>query len=318
MTRSGRKAKPVSWWGSCSGTSLDEPPTDIFWEVVPRFVTDPEVARRFIRFLTKCWTQAFAASRGLCKADHADKAAVAAARAAFTKTWISDALYRLYQACDGRNMHLTEGDARRMFGAMCNHADCLPGPLSRGLDVPPQDWEVVVEIVERTFAELRESDHKMASKGAWRPAAADDTSGPPPWWRKSVWAEEDSPLQPTAGDRGAAAGAAFARLRAAPAATAGCTSGGIGAGAAPAAGGATTGGRTPKAAAAPEMASGGGAADAASGSAPGAASAAGREARPVTAAGPETPGTRPGGPMVARTATRTIGSAGAARGASAA
>lgn len=140
---------------SSHGSGEDDAPWDIFWDIVPRYLFEAKVHKKFITFLTKAWNQALSEIRGV----RGTQAKVEA----FVQKWISESLQRLDQSTGNIKEHLTVKQSTNLFGELF-HCGCLPMILSCRVGVPPRDWRPVRKLVGETYAELHYSEHEDTGK----------------------------------------------------------------------------------------------------------------------------------------------------------
>eukprot|EP00747_Dinoflagellata_sp_TGD_P079041 gnl/TRDRNA2_/TRDRNA2_160345_c0_seq5.p1 gnl/TRDRNA2_/TRDRNA2_160345_c0~~gnl/TRDRNA2_/TRDRNA2_160345_c0_seq5.p1 ORF type:complete len:523 (-),score=82.39 gnl/TRDRNA2_/TRDRNA2_160345_c0_seq5:48-1616(-) len=135
-------------WGA-----KEDPPSDLFWEVAPRYIEEHEVQKRLARFLTKCWSTALAEVKNV-------SGGVEARAGAFMKAWITDVLYRLFQACDSMStMCISGSSAADLFQMVCREGVIPPEVTASDPSwSPPSPWPLVDKAVSDTMTELEEGN----------------------------------------------------------------------------------------------------------------------------------------------------------------
>jgi len=122
----------------------DEAPQDLIWDVVPRFVSsDLELQKRLVRFLTRSWSGHLSEARTLPGPQRLE---------AFLRGWVSDTLYRLYQAAESLKDSLSAQAAADLFAQLCAHG--LPLEALGCERSPPLNWPAVPHAVNGVYREL--------------------------------------------------------------------------------------------------------------------------------------------------------------------
>lgn len=159
--------------------AADDPPTDQFWISVPKFVLDQPQQKRTVKFLSKSWTAALNEERKSVEED----APLIDHLEAFMKAWVSDMLYRQFQALDNIEDVLPAQAAADLFADLC-HNECIPRKYTvRMRSQPPLSWPAVPRAVNFVFGELFNS--KPFKKAALTTMATSSSSSAPP----GSWAE---------------------------------------------------------------------------------------------------------------------------------
>ncbi|CAE8614782.1 unnamed protein product, partial [Polarella glacialis] len=216
-------------WKDWEGVPGQDPPADLFWKLVPKYIKDDELSKRFIRFLSKCWNQARLDTKLLVSGQKPESlvseiqigdGSANAVRAGFVKGFIGDVIFRQYQACNGMDMGLDQAGSLDIFMAVCCHRNGIPQEISEKCkEAPPDHWPLVEQAVNSTFNELFKSENKQSggskkrsggggskgSSGNAKKAAEKEKSPEPrgeepsdkPWWRTETsstdqWQDRDS------------------------------------------------------------------------------------------------------------------------------
>lgn len=180
------------------------PPSSYFWEVVPKHVEDDKMAKRFIKFLTKTWSQARADTRlvvsgsrsedvmtEVCIGDGSPKSV----RDGFFKAWIGDVIYRLYQAAYSLDLGLEREVAINLFVEVCRYDDCTPPEIAERLLKKAVSRAFVETAVQDAFRALHQTSSGSSKKAKKKVDDFDRDSkheAEPWWWRTSSVSEKDS------------------------------------------------------------------------------------------------------------------------------
>eukprot|EP00439_Symbiodinium_sp_Y106_P032256 s1130_g3.t2 len=116
------------------------------------------MAKKMYGFMKRTWSTALAELRRDDKAPDRPEDR----RTHFVRAWISDTLWRLYQAgdnwsADPSSMGIDTAEAGDVFSRVLSRPRVLPEEAGGRLPVPPRQWHVVTQAVEDTFEELSEA-----------------------------------------------------------------------------------------------------------------------------------------------------------------
>ncbi|CAE7232475.1 MDN1, partial [Symbiodinium natans] len=126
------------------------------WQATQRL--PPAMSKKMYGFMKRTWATALAKLRKDDRAPNRPEDR----RTHFVKAWISDTLWRLYQAgdnwsADPASMGIDTSEAEDIFSRVLSKPRVLPDEAGGRLPVPPRQWHVVTQTVEDTFEELSEA-----------------------------------------------------------------------------------------------------------------------------------------------------------------
>ncbi|CAE7942944.1 unnamed protein product [Symbiodinium necroappetens] len=130
------------------------------WQASQRL--SPAMAKKIYGFMKRTWSTALAELRKDDKAPDRPEDR----RTHFVRAWISDTLWRLYQAgdnwsADASSMGIDTAEAEDIFSRVLSKPRVLPDEAGGRLPVPPRQWHVVTQAVEDTFEELSEAKPRL-------------------------------------------------------------------------------------------------------------------------------------------------------------
>ncbi|CAE7200972.1 unnamed protein product [Symbiodinium sp. CCMP2456] len=126
------------------------------WQASQRL--SPAMAKKMYGFMKRTWSTALAELRRDDKAPDRPEDR----RTHFVRAWISDTLWRLYQAgenwsAEPASMGIDTAEAQDVFSRVLSRPRVLPDEAGGRLPVPSRQWHVVTQAVEDTFEELSEA-----------------------------------------------------------------------------------------------------------------------------------------------------------------
>lgn len=175
------------------------------WQASQRL--SPAMAKKIYGFMKRTWSTALAELRKDDKAPDRPEDR----RTHFVRAWISDTLWRLYQAgdnwsADASSMGIDTAEAEDIFSRVLSKPRVLPDEAGGRLPVPPRQWHVVTQAVEDTFEELSEArvvdaaERKKKRPGKPKPAKGQasrshaasshdswNANADIPFWARKIW-----------------------------------------------------------------------------------------------------------------------------------